>query len=81
LFDLLNDPYEETNLYYSSVAEHIQVKEDLYALLPNITAKAKKKISIKWSDVAQNVWSEHGDLVVPWAKADVTIKSPKYCIE
>ena len=79
----MNDPYETTNLYDSTLSEHVQVKQALYDLLPDITAKAKTKISIKWSDVALDTWGSHGNLVVPWqSDEDVSTDSkttPKYC--
>lgn len=68
LFNLVNDPYEQTNLYDSTDAEVIAAKEKLYGLLPDYMNKATTKISIKWSDVAQDSWDGHDDAMLPWVE-------------
>jgi len=40
LFDLLEDPYETTNLYDSELPEHVAAKEELYALMYDSMATA-----------------------------------------
>jgi arylsulfatase A-like enzyme len=70
LFDLVNDPYETTNIYSSTNQLHTLAKEKLYTLIPRYMEKAKQKISISLSSKAEVVWKEADNNIVPWANIE-----------
>lgn len=72
-FDLLEDPYEMSNLYSSTNQLHTMAKAKLYTLLPGYMEKAKTKKSIEFSDKAEVVWSEAGNHIVPWANLEESV--------
>jgi arylsulfatase A-like enzyme len=77
-FDLLEDPYETSNLYSSTNQLHTMAKAKLYTLLPGYMEKAKTKKSIEFSDMAEVVWSAAGNHILPWANLDES--SPVLCL-
>ena len=70
LFDLVNDPYETTNIYSSTNQLHTLAKEKLYTLIPRYMEKATQKISIELSSKAEVVWKEADNNIVPWANIE-----------
>ena len=65
LFDLDNDPYEETNLYgLSDVYEAVQ--DELYAKLDEYTANARPGPQVTSNDLEYVIWEESYNYVVPW---------------
>lgn len=72
-FDLLEDPYETSNLYSSTNQLHTMAKSKLYTLLPGYMEKAKTKKSIEFSDMAEVVWSAAGNHILPWANLDESV--------
>jgi len=78
LFNIVDDPYETNNLYYSEEEEHVAAKEKLYNLLPAFEANSKKKIGLHWSTHAMKLWSASGNRILPWANTDELVNSDKY---
>lgn len=72
-FDLLEDPYETSNLYSSTNQLHTMAKAKLYTLLPGYMEKAKTKKSIEFSDMAEVVWSAAGNHILPWANLEESV--------
>jgi arylsulfatase A-like enzyme len=72
LYDLINDPYEQHNLYNENTAEINAVKEELYAQLQLHHAKAKPSLKpgIKSSEIASVAWKEAGGFISPFVKAE-----------
>lgn len=71
LFDLENDPYETTNLYYSSNPVHKQNKEALYAQLDEYAANSyEMTFDFGANRKSFQVWKEHGDWMVPYIKVE-----------
>jgi arylsulfatase A-like enzyme len=70
LFDLVDDPYETTNIYSSTNQLHTLAKEKLYTLIPRYMEKATQKISIELSSKAEVVWKEADNNIVPWANIE-----------
>ena len=71
LYDLINDPYEENNLY-DDPSEAIQtVKMELYALAEQYHAKAKPDVIklLSESKTASVAWQNAGGYIVPYVKA------------
>jgi len=67
LFDLVNDPYETTNLYYSDELWIKEARENLYSLLPDYyTRSTELDMAIRGSLKSFQVWKEHGDFIVPY---------------
>lgn len=83
LFDLENDPYETTNLYYEQTKDVSDAKTKLYALLPHYELRARTKVSISFNSKAKRVWQEAGNYILPWAttnlKNDAGKSYPSYC--
>ena len=65
LFDLDNDPYEETNLYGLSDA-YEAVQDELYAKLEEYTANARPGPQVTSNDLEYVIWEESYNYVVPW---------------
>ena len=78
LFDLVNDPYETTNIYSSTNQLHTLAKEKLYNLIPRYMEKAKQKVSIELSNKAEVVWKEAGNNIVPWANTEKLQNTDNY---
>jgi len=72
-FDLLEDPYETSNLYSSTNQLHTMAKAKLYTLLPGYMEKATTKKSIEFSYMAEVVWSAAGNHILPWANLDESV--------
>ena len=71
LFDLENDPYETTNLYYSTNREIEKAKTDLYTELEVYYQKGRSNIDyLPSSKEAEAVWKINNDVVTPWANLD-----------
>ena len=70
LFDLIDDPYETTNLYSSDNQLHKLAKANLYTLIPGYMERAQKKIGIVFSEKAETVWQNAGNNIIPWANTD-----------
>lgn len=69
-FDLQNDPYETTNLYTSTNQLYVMAKEKLYNLLPDYQEKSKRKKNIEFSSMAEVVWTDENNHILPWANED-----------
>jgi hypothetical protein len=69
LFDLINDPYETTNLYDSS-DEMKAVQSELYAQLDVYTAKAARGPPLVKCESCESVWAANDNYVVPWEEAE-----------
>jgi len=70
LFDLIDDPYETTNLYNSDNGLHKLAKQNLYSYIPIYMERSNKKIKITFSEKAETVWKENGNNMIPWANTD-----------
>lgn len=71
LFDLINDPYETTNLYYSEELYVKTARETLYSKLPGFFAKSTTvDYPSRGNLAAFQVWKEHDDFIVPYVKDD-----------
>ena len=69
LYDLTNDPYEETNLY--GLAEYSAVQADLYLHLDVFYAKAKTDyLSYGTTKAAYKAFKKAGNSIVPWEKSN-----------
>eukprot|EP01035_Chromulina_nebulosa_P019029 gene19029-24849_t len=80
LFDLIDDPYETTNLYDSTDSDIIAVKESLYDSIATVVAKVDEYCEIEKSDSAVTVWSDYDNYVLPWELDDDSSSSyPQYC--
>lgn len=69
LFDLVSDPYEENNLYYSTDSAVTDAKNELYALVIEYNSKAAKDVynQMGESKIALKMWqNEGGGYVIPW---------------
>lgn len=78
MYDIINDPYEDTNLYSSSKSEHISAKEELYNLIPDYMSKARVKESyLSDYTLVHASWRFANWTVVPWV--DVTSETPVLC--
>jgi hypothetical protein len=94
LFDLVNDPYETTNLYDSTDDDVMTHKEDLYAQAIALLANAQNDYSTMMSneydsyceDTALTVWATYDDNTGPFLDADWDVEFagstksyPSYC--
>lgn len=71
LFDLVNDPYETTNLYYSDEGYIKTARETLYQLLPDYYLKSSLlEFPTRGNLAAFQRWKEHDDFIVPYVKED-----------
>lgn len=70
LFDLVNDPYETTNIYDSENQLHKLAKQKLYSYIPIFKERATKKKAIVFSEKAEIVWKENGNNMIPWANTE-----------
>lgn len=69
LFDLKNDPYEKTNLYYVEDDFFSDVKEELYAKLDEYKTKAfNNKFDFSPNLMALKTWEAIDDYMVPYVK-------------
>jgi arylsulfatase A-like enzyme len=69
LFDLISDPYETTNLYYSEDIPVSTARETLYKLLPEYYMKSTEiTASLRGNQKAFKVWKDHADFIVPFVK-------------
>jgi len=80
LFDMINDPYETTNLYYSELAEHVAAKEELYEFLYESMANAAVDYVISgypsYTDV--NKSSIYDGYILPYEISDGLTRA-SYC--
>lgn len=70
LFDLVNDPYETTNLYHNDA--YATERKALYSHLDSLIASSaedKCPKSSEKSEAAKIAWKEAGNYVVPWIKS------------
>lgn len=72
LFDLVNDPYETTNLYHEDGTDYHSAKIDLYAKLDEyqanvqpITANVEAR-----NKITPIIWKNHHDYIVPWVSRE-----------
>jgi hypothetical protein len=63
---LIEDPYEFTNLYYSTDVKHERAKKKLYGMLDDYAAKARTKISIVQNYDIDDIWTSNEYHVLPW---------------
>ena len=76
LFDLVNDPYETTNLYDDGSDETEAAKTELYAYLEAY----EEKSTVMAADVQTRsmhtmpVWKDHNDYMMPWVNVDDIIE-------
>jgi hypothetical protein len=71
LYDLINDPYETNNLYYSPDPLYTSVKDDLYTQLETYRQNSKYQVYDTSKSVhAFSVWKQHNNLVSPWTNND-----------
>ena len=79
LFDLDEDPNETTNLYDSTIEEHVTVKTSLVAFmtskLTNIAQDTCGASTISIDDLIP-IWAKYNDFVVPWSYSG----SIQYCL-
>ena len=81
LFDLVNDPYEQTNLYDSQEEIHVAAKKDLYKVLLAFEANGAE-ITNEMTDSLKSVeeWKKHDNTIVPWTNHS-TIGAPVDCFD
>ena len=68
LYDLINDPYETTNLYDSNILEIQAIKSELYEMLQKYHMKSKPdmvKLLVE-SSIALEVWNNASGYIVPY---------------
>jgi len=81
LFDLANDPYEQTNLYDSQEEIHVAAKKELYKVLLAFEANGAE-ITNDMTDSLKSVeeWKKHDYTIVPWTNHS-TSGAPVDCFE
>jgi len=65
LFDMVNDPYETTNLYNRDDTM-VKMQEQLYNIVANYVQKAKSPIASKVSDTAFMAFDANKYRMLPW---------------
>ncbi len=78
LYDLVNDPYETTNIYNSTSSTIISVKETLYAHLDSLESNSVVNVD-NWmneSSYAEVHWTAECDnYICPWVSPDTDVYS------
>lgn len=72
LFDLINDPYEQTNLYQND--KYSSIKDSLEDLIKEYSQTTREvSYGTERSPEATSFWSEHGNFIQPWKKLDSSV--------
>jgi arylsulfatase A-like enzyme len=77
LYDLINDPNETNNLYYSTDPTYVAVKQKLEAMITERLSSIAYDTygSVVADDDAYTVWENHDDYIIPWSYSG----NVKYC--
>jgi len=71
LYDLVNDPYETSNVYYAPESFYTTIKDELYSQLEAYRKNSKYQVYDATKSVhALTVWKQHSNLVSPWTNDD-----------
>eukprot|EP01035_Chromulina_nebulosa_P017410 gene17410-22959_t len=83
LFDLINDPYETTNLYESTDTYVVGNKTALYSAIESVTASTDICYTVSTYKKAKTFWADYDYYALPWDTDYIEGASsdtyPSYC--